>query len=151
MNTTPIPAVRPLPRAAGPRAATSGVSLSLPFANDPRCLGGLRAAAAAFLRDTRPARAAHLADVLLVVTELAANVVRHTDGPGQLTLVAHPDGTRIEASDTSRALPVVLPFAPGLGHGRGLLLVRALAENLSLTLDPGSGKTIRATLRDRSA
>ncbi|MGY0458952.1 ATP-binding protein [Kitasatospora sp. cg17-2] len=126
-------------------------SLSLSFPNDAGCMARIRSATGAFLRRTHPHDRALLGDALLVVTELATNVVRHTDGPGRLTLTAHRRGIGIEVSDTSRALPAPAPLAPEDLHGRGLLLVAALTESLTLTLDPGSGKTVHALLPDRTA
>ncbi|MFJ9611607.1 ATP-binding protein [Kitasatospora sp. NPDC101176] len=124
-------------------------SAALRFDRDVRRIPELRSFARTFVLRTRPGRAAHLADVLLVVTELATNVVRHTEGPGLLTLTARADGTEVTVGDGSRRLPVIRLSSPGGLSGRGLVLVAAVCERLDVTLDPGAGKTLRATLTDR--
>ncbi|MFB8058319.1 ATP-binding protein [Kitasatospora purpeofusca] len=131
------------------RPSTDSVCLSFP--HDARCAARLRSTTRSFLRRTRPGDRALLADALLVVTELAANVVQHTDGPGRLTLTSHQHAIGIDVSDTSRTPPTVVPLSSESVHGRGLLLVAALTDSLTLTLDPGSGKTVHALLPDRSA
>ncbi|MFE6746153.1 ATP-binding protein [Kitasatospora purpeofusca] len=146
MNTaTQTPPIRP----NRTRPATDSVCLSFP--NDARCAARLRSTTRAFLRRARPGDRALLADALLVVTELTANVVQHTDGPGRLTLTSHRHAIGIDVSDTSRTPPTVIPLSTENLHGRGLLLVAALTDSLTLTLDPGSGKTVHALLPDRSA
>ncbi|MFJ4096764.1 ATP-binding protein [Kitasatospora sp. NPDC089913] len=147
MNTaTETPTIRP---DRTRRRAPDSVCLSFP--NDARCAALLRSTTRAFLHRTHPGDRALLADALLVVTELAANVVQHTDGPGRLTLTCHRHGIGIDVSDTSRTAPTVLPLSSENVHGRGLLLVAALTDSLTLTLDAGSGKTVHALLPDRSA
>ncbi|MFD4908578.1 ATP-binding protein [Kitasatospora purpeofusca] len=125
-------------------------SICLSFPNDARCMAGLRSTTRTFLRRTRPDDRALLADALLVVTELASNVIQHTDGPGLLTLTSHRQALGIDVSDTSRTPPTVIPLSSDNLHGRGLLLVAALTGSLTLTLDAGSGKTVHALLPDRS-
>ncbi|MER6352303.1 ATP-binding protein [Streptomyces sp. NPDC001634] len=72
-------------------------------------------------------------DVLLCVSELATNALLHGVPPGRgfgLRLTLHPDGVlRIEIHDSGPGevgLPDDLP--PESEHGRGLLLVAALAD-----------------------
>jgi hypothetical protein len=67
-------------------------------------------------------------DVMLVVTELVANVVQHTDRGGHLRLT-HADGVvRVEVHDYSRSFPQLQRADPRRPGGRGLLLVAALAQ-----------------------
>ncbi|WP_327063784.1 ATP-binding protein [Kitasatospora purpeofusca] len=145
MNTTteppPILSTHPHP---------SPDSICLSFPNDAQCMAGLRATTRTFLRRTRPDDRALLADALLVVTELASNVIQHTDGPGLLTLISYRHALGIDVGDTSRTPPTVIPLSSDNLHGRGLLLVAALTGSLTLTLDAGSGKTVHALLPDRS-
>ncbi|MFB7909827.1 ATP-binding protein [Kitasatospora sp. NPDC056076] len=143
-TTAPTRRARPADPAAGYARAT------VLFRQVPSQIPQLRSFAASFILHTRPGRPAHLADVLLVVTELATNVVRHTEGPGRLTLTSCADGTEITVSDSSRQLPVVHPLGCDGLSGRGLVLVAALCSRLHVTLDPGAGKTVRARLPDRS-
>ncbi|WP_406193567.1 ATP-binding protein [Kitasatospora sp. NBC_01560] len=136
-------------RSAGP--VHPAESTTLLFSHDPDQLPHLRSVARAFLGQARPCSRGHLADVLLVVTELATNVIRHTDGPGRISLTVRPEGTEVAVSDASRALPVPRPLMPGATGGMGLVLVAAVSATLHVTLDPGSGKTVHARLVDRAA
>ncbi|GAA1197392.1 ATP-binding protein [Prauserella alba] len=68
-------------------------------------------------------------NVLLLVTELATNAVVHGSPPCRLRVRARPERLRIEVSDTDPRQPVVLHPGPDVDHGRGLLLVAALADD----------------------
>jgi anti-sigma regulatory factor (Ser/Thr protein kinase) len=64
----------------------------------------------------------------LIVTELAANAVRHTDSAFDVTFTVLGDTVRVEVADASSAPPQVRhPAALELG-GRGLLLVEAYSD-----------------------
>lgn len=86
-----------------------------------------------------------LADACVVVTELAANAVRHARSPFVIALSEHPGMVRLAVQDDSPSVPVVAP-APGLASGgRGLRLVSALADRWGT--DPaGDGKVVWAEL-----
>lgn len=90
----------------------------------------------------------------LLVAELAANAVTHGQVPGRdflltLTAVRHPDETatlRIEVAD-SRGERLPAPVSgprPTDEHGRGLLMVDALASRWGVTPRSPSGKTVWA-------
>ena len=70
----------------------------------------------------------HADDVLLVTTELIANVIQHTDGTGELLLALRRDVILIEVADTSPQLPTPLVNDVRRTGGRGLLLVAAIAH-----------------------
>ncbi|GGL68154.1 ATP-binding protein [Streptomyces fumigatiscleroticus] len=93
--------------------------------------------------------------VASVVAELAANAVTHGRVPGrdfELRLSLVTGGVRIEVTDT-RSGP---PRPPGPGdvrppgvldeHGRGLLLVDALADRWEVLDREPPGKTVRAEI-----
>jgi len=70
--------------------------------------------------------------VVLILSELAANAVRHARVPGRTfdVTVTH-DGEKaieIEVGDGSPHLPVLKSYDPDATSGRGLLLVEALAD-----------------------
>lgn len=71
-----------------------------------------------------------LDDAALLVTELVANVVDHVRGEATLTLeFAVSDGwLRISVADGSSIRPVVRELAQGQPRGRGLVLVKAIAD-----------------------
>lgn len=66
----------------------------------------------------------------LVITELVANAVLHTDGPVRVGLERSDSSIRILVWDQSPLLPVVPNVSPSSMTGRGLLLVRSLASDL---------------------
>nr|WP_019544573.1 ATP-binding protein [Streptomyces sulphureus] len=86
-----------------------------------------------------------------IAAELTANAVRHGHVPGRcfhlrLTEAAAPERVlRVEVTDTRcEALPRPVS-APDGEHGRGLLLVAALARDWgTVALPAGSGKTVWA-------
>lgn len=83
-----------------------------------------------------------LDDVLLLVTELVANAVRHGRGPVTLTLVPREDGVRVEVTDASPTRP--RPRDKGLEaeSGRGLHIVDALASRWGSMPRETTGKTV---------
>jgi two-component sensor histidine kinase len=71
----------------------------------------------------------HIADeTLLVVTELVANVTRHTSDGGELTLTLQRDSVLVEVADSSPEEPRVCPRDHVRIGGRGLQLVSAMAR-----------------------
>jgi anti-sigma regulatory factor (Ser/Thr protein kinase) len=72
----------------------------------------------------------HRDDAALLVTELVANVVDHVQGEASLSLeLAFSDGwLRISVADGSSIRPVVRELAHEQPRGRGLLLVKAIAD-----------------------
>lgn len=88
-----------------------------------------------------PAVPQRRADILLVVSELAANAVRHA--PGRFTLMMRPALTSVHITvrDTSRIAPLSLPLDLLAGGGLGWHLIRVLAEQVSV-LPAADGKEI---------
>ncbi len=86
--------------------------------------------------------------VTLAADEAMSNVVSHAypDGPGTLDLSAvhhaEPDGVCVTVRDYGRWRPV--REDPGPLHGRGLLLIRALAHEVAIEQGP-EGTTVRMT------
>ncbi|WP_236240772.1 ATP-binding protein [Streptomyces sp. CC228A] len=89
----------------------------------------------------------HSDAVLLVVAELAANVVLHGCVPGrdfELRLLRDQGAgrVRVEVSDTHDGRPVLAPAPVDGEHGRGLLLVDAVASRWGVARRRGPGKTV---------
>jgi anti-sigma regulatory factor (Ser/Thr protein kinase) len=82
-------------------------------------------------------------DVLLVVTELVANVVQHTGDGGELHLACHDGRVRIAVHDQSRSFPQLQRPDPRRPGGRGLMLVAAVAETWGSRPTP-TGKVVWA-------
>ncbi|WP_051779714.1 ATP-binding protein [Streptomyces sp. NRRL S-241] len=135
MNTALEPSIRsatvhcPLP--AGPQAARAA-----------------RHSAAQILT-SRPAQCPHGAaeDILLIVSELATNAVRHARPPYALTLSLESGRAGIALSDASPGLP--RRRDPGTRvlttRGRGLQIIHALGAELFVSTSP-HGKQVIAVI-----
>ncbi|MEV7520273.1 ATP-binding protein [Streptomyces sp. NPDC091371] len=101
-----------------------------------------RRAAARFLRTHCPWVDAD--DVLLVVSELLGNAVRHTDdGRWRLRMSCRPQALVVEVYDRSSARPVPRAGDPDNGGGFGWGIAEQLTS--SLTVHPHTaGKSVRA-------
>ncbi|GAA1834547.1 ATP-binding protein [Pseudonocardia ailaonensis] len=88
-------------------------------------------------------------DVLLVVTELAANVVDHARTPFEISLERMPGVLRIAVRDGSSRLPEPRDLDPAAARGRGLLVVQAVCRTWGYELHAAgarTGKTVTAEL-----
>ncbi|MFJ1750249.1 ATP-binding protein [Streptomyces sp. NPDC088116] len=100
-----------------------------------------RGAAADFLSQHCPW--ADLDAVLLVVSELVANSIRHTPGWWRLRLTTQNETLVVEMEDASPELPVARPPDFGGGGGFGWPLVLRLAGHVEVGPLP-HGKRVRA-------
>ncbi|MET9257471.1 ATP-binding protein [Streptomyces sp. NPDC003717] len=101
----------------------------------------------------RRARDEDVVDLLLVVSELVTNAIRHGEGLAGFEARAVPEGIRIEVHDHSEVLPRSGAAFPTRHHGSGYgwpLVVR-LAREVAVGLRPGGGKTISALVPLRAA
>ncbi len=116
--------------------------------DSPQSVLHARQATRAFTDNLTPAPDPAMADTLvLVVSELVTNALRHGGGRYTLTLTADPDTITVAVSDPTPAPP--RERTPDLTNGTGGLgwpLVRHLASHLTITPDPSPGKTIHAQL-----
>lgn len=85
-------------------------------------------------------------DVLLVVSELATNAVRHAPGPCTLALDLQDGLLEIAVSDTSERSLQPQPFEPGRIGQHGLEIVLALCTKVDTEIGD-RGKTVRAFIR----
>ncbi|MFJ3671015.1 ATP-binding protein [Streptomyces sp. NPDC090106] len=120
------------------------------FAGAPQSVTGARLAADAFLaalaRTRPPAEADHWDDILLVVSELAANAVQYAPGDFTLRMRRTFDGVHVTLHDSSTALPAPRPFRPGTGEGGvGWHLIHALCDQVSVVPE-ADGKDVHAFL-----
>lgn len=79
----------------------------------------------------------------LVVSELVANVVRHTDCD-VFTLDLHGDahGVRVEVHDDNPEAVVARHAAPDAEGGRGLQIVSGLSSRWGVSRQKGDGKSV---------
>ncbi|WP_432158374.1 MULTISPECIES: ATP-binding protein [unclassified Streptomyces] len=94
----------------------------------------------------------HTDDAALIVTELGTNALTHTasgDGTGtfHVTLTVSELTTTITVTDAghSKTAPEIQHLSVNATHGRGLGMVAALADNITVQGDD-SGRTITAEL-----
>ena len=111
---------------------------------------GARLAAEEFLDDlgqsVPPATPEHWDDILLVVTELAANTIQYAPGPFELQMRPTHDGVHVTLHDTSTTPPAPRRFRPSQGGGGiGWHLVHALCDQVSVIVRP-DGKDVHAFL-----
>lgn len=88
--------------------------------------------------------------LLLVVSELVGNAVRHGRPPVAMLLRRTGPGVRVEVHDENAGSP---PAGGGLPDddaesGRGLYLVEAVATDSGVEQIPGDGKVVWATVED---
>jgi anti-sigma regulatory factor (Ser/Thr protein kinase) len=114
----------------------------------------LRAAVAAHGSDLG-LRGNRIGDLVLIAHELASNAVSHGGGKGRLRLWLDEDHVRCRVSDAGSGLADAAgagrdrPMA-GASGGRGLWLVRALANDLRIQTGP-DGTAITASMRLETA
>lgn len=107
---------------------------------------GARLATEAFLRElagTAPPTAPECwHDIVLIVTELAANAVQYAPGPFEVHLRRTFDGVHVTVHDTNSTPPTPRPFHPDTGGGGiGWYLVDTLCSQVSVVPnEPGLGE-----------
>lgn len=85
---------------------------------------------------------------VLLADELATNAALHGGGWFEITVRRTAGLFRLEVTDTSKSLPVILVPGPEDEHGRGIQIVDALASRWGATLRSG-GKVVWVELKLR--
>ncbi|MCU1591780.1 MAG: anti-sigma regulatory factor (Ser/Thr protein kinase) [Frankiales bacterium] len=88
--------------------------------------------------------AALLDPVLLVVSELVGNAVRHGRPPVGLRLQKAGRGVTVGVHDEASTPPALAEAAPDAESGRGMLLVDAVASEFGVEQIDGDGKVVWA-------
>ncbi|MEU9107200.1 ATP-binding protein [Streptomyces xanthophaeus] len=124
------------------------MSVTVATARPSTSVAGARESARRFLADLLPAIAAEAADtVVLVVSELVTNALRHGGGTCALDLTAHPDGIEVAVRDPSPQVPRMrTPDLNGGTGGFGWPMVNRLAHATAVTRQTTGGKTVSALL-----
>ncbi|WP_329297334.1 ATP-binding protein [Streptomyces sp. NBC_00659] len=92
----------------------------------------------------RGAPASRMCNVVLVVSELVTNAIRHTHEPCTLQLTWHGNRLDVAVADHGKTLPE-RSGTPGENGGFGLLLIEGLGGRIK-TVPALGGKTVHATL-----
>ncbi|MFJ2090336.1 ATP-binding protein [Streptomyces sp. NPDC087901] len=125
------------------------MSVSVAAARSTASVAGARQSARDFLEGLLPpASAAETADtVVLVVSELVTNALRHGGGTCTLDLAAHPDSIEVAVHDHSPQAPLMrTPDLNGGTGGFGWPMVNRLARTTAVTRRTAGGKTVSALL-----
>ncbi|MFJ4894787.1 ATP-binding protein [Streptomyces sp. M41(2017)] len=111
-------------------------------------LAGARKSTRRFLEGLhRPIGAKDADSILLVVSELVTNALRHGGGTCTLDLYAHPDSIEVAVHDHSRQAPHLrTPDLTGATGGFGWRMVNHLARATAVTRPAEGGKTVSALL-----
>jgi DNA-binding response OmpR family regulator len=87
-----------------------------------------------------------LDDALLVTSELSANAITHAESDCEIRLTLSAASLRIDVGDGGVGTPEPQPPSATEEHGRGLVLVDAVASAWGLDVMPGAGKVVWAEL-----
>ncbi|MFK4687559.1 ATP-binding protein [Streptomyces pristinaespiralis] len=104
-------------------------------------IGDARRATSEFVGRAGPETAVD--DVVLVVSELVTNAVKHTIGWWRLRVSVHRRRLVVDVEDASWAPPVPRKPDEGAVGGRGWQIVQQLADSIEVLPNSG-GKTVRA-------
>lgn len=83
-----------------------------------------------------------LHDVMVMVSELATNAVKHAEGAFELVASLDGDRLRIEVHDADPTVPQAHWVPAGATSGRGLLIVETLSDAWGVTALEGGGKSV---------
>ncbi|MEJ8650703.1 ATP-binding protein [Streptomyces sp. MS1.AVA.3] len=125
------------------------MSLNMATVRSATSVADARGSARDFLKGLgRPAIAPEAADtVVLVVSELVTNALRHGGGTCTLDLTAHPDSIEVAVHDPSPQVPRMrTPDLNGGTGGFGWPMVNRLARSTAVTRQTAGGKTVSAIL-----
>jgi anti-sigma regulatory factor (Ser/Thr protein kinase) len=88
-------------------------------------------------------------DLVLVVSELVTNAIRHGRGPVEVDI--HVDGSEVivEVAEGSSSSPKIMDTTPDSVGGRGLPIVDALTRQWGVRSIPDGGKVVWARVPRR--
>jgi anti-sigma regulatory factor (Ser/Thr protein kinase) len=124
---------------------TDGSTETVEWARDPGQLAAVRAWVAGFF-STRPARPEIVEDLVVMVGELVANVLEHTQCAATVTLSVEPDAFRVTVHDDDPHDPELQPVDATRVGGNGLRIIDAWATGWGVE-HTGDGKDVWITVR----
>ncbi|WP_244206619.1 ATP-binding protein [Streptomyces swartbergensis] len=90
--------------------------------------------------------AGHIDDAALIVSELVTNATRHGRSACRLRLQRSDEQVTVEVYDDNPGQPRMRSVTTDSEGGRGLALVRCLAQRFDVAPVRGGGKRVRAVL-----
>ncbi|MGH9121048.1 MAG: ATP-binding protein [Acidimicrobiales bacterium] len=81
-------------------------------------------------------------DALLLVSELATNAVLHARSDFTVTVTVRKQVVRVEVFDRNTRIPGMPNVPTDAASGRGLMLVKALANRWGIETFPDQGKSV---------
>lgn len=92
----------------------------------------------------------HISDIEIALTEACTNVLKHTDCSGgffAMLMTVQERRCTIEIVDRGRGLGDSEEVTGGeiSENGRGIMLMRALVDDVAFTMEPSVGMTVRLT------
>lgn len=90
--------------------------------------------------------AGHIDDATLIVSELVTNATRHGRSACRLRLQVSDEQVTVEVYDSNPDQPRMRPSTTDSEGGRGLDMVRCLAQRFDIAPVSGGGKRVRAIL-----
>jgi len=120
-------------------AVTRRDTVKADLASDPSIVGQVRETVSAALRDWDLAECIDTAELL--VSEVVTNAIQYARAPGDLVVRRAADAIYIEVSDSDGRVPRILHPSDDEEHGRGMILVEALAAQWG-TRPTHTGKTV---------
>lgn len=86
-------------------------------------------------------------EVVVMASELVANVLSHTTSAANVTVTAEPERLRVAVADESSELPVLRPAEPLVVGGNGLRIVDVIADDWGTISHADDGKEVWFTRR----
>ena len=105
------------------------------------CLSELRRWAHSWMQQN-PTDGVDPDSVVMSMTELVTNSIKHGAGPVYVELTADSDNLLLVVSDSSEDMPIRPEIAVDAETGRGILILESLTTRWGVRPDPTGGKTV---------
>jgi len=75
---------------------------------------------------------------VLITSELATNAIRHAHSPFRVSVALSGEEVKVAVTDSSGAVPVPQQPSRTDAHGRGLMILRSLADRWGIDTEPST-------------